>query len=357
MTWEYSEKTKQLFMDAVHGKPGTHLGEVENPDGLGEHGSIACGDALRFTFRVRRHPSDPLQDVITEARYLTFGCTSAIAASEALCCIIEGKELTPIEALKITNDDIVHFLDGLPTQKIHCSVMGAEALQAAVFNWAQRRGVHLDALGIDINPDEQEEGRIVCKCFTISEPYLKRKIKELHLRTIPEITAAIKAGGACMACHHAPGGLQDILNEVWEGNPTAEDAVSTRSEAGVLELPIVGAFNPKSMANLPDNELPEKAPPFLTGDSAAPPAPKAASEQLSPFQFAKKIEKQLNDYVRPMIRKDGGDLELVDIKDMTVYVELRGNCAGCAGASQTLKYLVERTLKEQVDERIRVIQV
>ena len=81
MAWEYSEKTKQLFMDAVHGKPGTHLGEIEDADGFGEHGSIACGDAMRFTFRVKRHPSDPIQDIITEARYLTFGCTSAIAAS------------------------------------------------------------------------------------------------------------------------------------------------------------------------------------------------------------------------------------------------------------------------------------
>ena len=96
MAWEYSEKTKQLFMDAVHGKPGTHLGEIEDPDGVGEHGSIACGDAMRFTFRVKRHPTDPTQDVITEARYLTFGCTSAIAASEALCALIEQGGYTPI---------------------------------------------------------------------------------------------------------------------------------------------------------------------------------------------------------------------------------------------------------------------
>ena len=114
MAWEYSEKTKQLFMDAVHGKPGTHLGEIEDPDGFGEHGSIACGDAMRFTFRVERHPTDPTQDVITEARYLTFGCTSAIAASEALCTLIEQGSYTPIQALKISNKDIVDFLDGLP---------------------------------------------------------------------------------------------------------------------------------------------------------------------------------------------------------------------------------------------------
>ena len=131
MAWEYSEKTKQLFMDVVHGKPGTHMGELENPDGIGEHGSVACGDSMRFTFRVERDPTDATRDVITEARYLTFGCTSAIAASEALCTMIETGRYTPIEALNIHNQDIVEFLDGLPEQKIHCSVMGAEALEAA----------------------------------------------------------------------------------------------------------------------------------------------------------------------------------------------------------------------------------
>ncbi|NQT13063.1 MAG: iron-sulfur cluster assembly scaffold protein, partial [Planctomycetes bacterium] len=213
MAWQYSEKTKKLFMDAVHGRPGTHLGEIEDPDGFGEHGSIACGDALRFTFRVKRHPTDPTRDVITEARYLTFGCTSAIAASEALCTLVEQGGHTPLEALKVRNQDIVDFLDGLPEQKIHCSVMGAEAREAAVFNWAQKRGVDFQQLGIDVHADEQEEGRIVCKCFSMSEPYLRRKIKELNLRTIPEITNAVKAGGACMSCHHVPGGLQDLLTE------------------------------------------------------------------------------------------------------------------------------------------------
>ncbi len=318
MAWNYSDKTKQLFMDAVQGKPGSHLGEVEDPDGLGEHGSIACGDALRFTFRVRKHPSDPLQDVITQARYLTFGCTSAIAASEALCMLIEQGEVTPLQALEVTNDDIVQFLEGLPDQKIHCSVMGAEALAAAVFNWAQHRGVDLEALGVDILPEETEEGRLVCKCFGLTEPYLLRKIKELGLKSIAELTAATKAGGACMTCHHQPGGLQDLLNQVWGiggGEPTP-------------------AFDP---------------------DAPILPAPPAA--ELSPFQFMKKVEQVLDSYVRPMLQADGGDLEIIDIKDLTVYVRLAGACSSCMGASQTLKLLVERSLKEQVDERARVIAV
>lgn len=319
MAWEYTEKTKQLFMDAVQGKPGTHMGEIENPDGLGEHGSIACGDALRFTFRVRRHPTDPTQDVITEARYLTFGCTSAIAASEALCKIIEGNHYTPIQALEVKNQDIVDYLDGLPEAKIHCSVMGAEALQAAIFNWAQKRGVDLKELGLDVSTEEQEEGRIVCKCFGLSEPYIRRKIKELKLGTIAEITNAIKAGGACMSCHHQPGGLQDLLDDIW-GTKVSE------------------------LKSAPGMPLPREA------------APREELE-LSPYQFSKQVEKIVDEYVRPMLQRDGGDIEIVDIKDQVVYCRLGGACATCAAAGKTLKVFVETTLKDRVDDRIRVIAV
>ncbi|MGD8395388.1 MAG: iron-sulfur cluster assembly scaffold protein [Candidatus Eiseniibacteriota bacterium] len=317
MPWDYSDKTRELFMDAIQGKPGTHLGELEDPDGFGEHGSIACGDAMRFTFRVRRHPTDPTLDVITDVRYLTFGCTSAIASSEALCALIEGREYTPIQALGISNQDIVRFLDGLPAQKIHCSVMGAEALEAAVFNWAQRRGVDLAELGIELPSREEQEGRVVCNCFTLTEPYLRRKIQELGLRTIPEVTGALKAGGACMTCHHAPGGLQDLLDAIWGRRDTT---VKT---------------------------------------DAIPPDPReiAGDGDLSPYQLAKRIETTIDAYVRPMLEGDGGDIELVDIKDHTIYARLTGACAGCAGASMTLKMMIEQTLKERVDQRVRVIAV
>ncbi len=319
MAWEYSEKTKKLFMDAVHGKPGTHLGEIEDPDGVGEHGSIACGDAMRFTFRVRRHPSEATKDVITEARYLTFGCTSAIASSEALCALIEQGQYTPIEALKIQNKDIVEYLEGLPDQKIHCSVMGAEALEAAVFNWAHKRGVDLNELGIDIRPNEKDEGRLVCQCFSLSDPYIKRKIGELGLKTIPDITNAIKAGGACMSCHHIPGGLQDLLDDAWGAQPSR-----------LRERP----------------EMP------LVIEGTAP-----RETELSPFQFMKQVEKTMEEYIRPMLRRDGGDAEIIDIKEKMVFVRLAGACAGCAGAGQTLSMLIETTLKEEVDERVKVIQV
>ena len=323
MAWKYTEKTTRLFMDAVQGKPGTHMGEIENADGFGEHGSIACGDALRFTFRVKRHPSDPTKDRIIEARYLTFGCTSAIAASEALCALIEDRHCTPIDALEITNKDIVNYLGGLPKEKIHCSVMGAEALDAAVFNWAQKRGVDLQKLGIDIKPHEQEEGRMVCKCFGLTEPYLKRKIKELELKTIADITGAVKAGGACMSCHHAPGGLQDLLDEVWGAQKTR-----------IKELPILPSAH-----------------------AVAPIVQPTGGGEISPYQFAKKVEHVIDESVRPSLAKDGGNIEIVDIKGHLVYCRLTGACSTCMSAGRTMKMLVEQALKDRLDERIRVIEV
>ena len=163
------------------------------------------------------------------------------------------------------------YLEGLPRQKIHCSVMGAEALEAAVFNWAQKRGVDLESLGIDMHADERAEGRIVCKCFSLSEPYIRRKIRELNLHTIAEITNAIKAGGACMSCHHVPGGLQDLLDETWGAGDNKLKVLP--------QLPVLGA-----------------------APAAAAPA-KEDGHPLSPYQFDKKIEKAIDEYVRPMLQQ------------------------------------------------------
>lgn len=317
MAWEYSEKTKQLFKDAMQGKPGTHLGEIEDADGVGEHGSIVCGDALKFMFRVKK-AANPLEDVIEEAKYQTFGCTSAIAASEALCALIEGKGLTPVQALGITNRDIVEYLGGLPAQKVHCSVMGAEALEAAVVDWARKRGVDLKAAGVRLSGEKAdgEDGRVVCRCFGLTEPYLRRKIKELKLRTVEDVTAALKAGGMCGACRYAPGGIQDLLNDEW-----GHGCESCGNAGGCAAAALAGAG------------------------------------EASPFQVAKKIEAALDGSVRPALRADGGDVELVDIKGWKVYCRLTGACHGCSGAMMTLKMLVENTLREKVDGRIEVIPV
>jgi NifU-like protein len=300
-------------MAAVKGEAGTHMGELEDPDGFGEHGSIVCGDTLRFTFRVERNPTDPTNDIITEARYLTFGCTSAIAASEALCALLEEQRKTPIEALQVTNQDLINYLDGLPEQKIHCSVMGAEALQKAVADWAVKRGIDLAELCPDMAHGDEDEGRIVCNCFSVTEPYLRRKIKELGLRSIAEITNALKAGGGCTVCHHAPGGLQDLLEEIW-------------------------------------GELPHELP-----DEQAARAETPAEEELSPYRLGQQIETVIAHAVRPLLHDEGGEIELVDVKGHQVYCRLTGACSRGQGETGTLKLLVERQLKEQVDDRLQVI--
>ncbi len=314
MPWDYSDKTRQLFLDAVSGKPGTHLGAIEEPDGVGRHGSIACGDAMEFSLRVDKNSDDPRQDRIVEARYMTFGCTSAIASSEALCRMIEEKRPTPIEALKIRNADITDYLDGLPPQKLHCSVMGAEALQAAVVDWAKRRGVDVDELGITPELLEEDEGRVVCRCFNLTEPYIRRKIKEMNLRSLPEVASAIKAGGACSACQHEPGGLQDILDEI-HGKDRGDD------------------------------------------ERARPQPPQEKHTERTPYQLAKEIERVVENQVRPRLQRDGGDIEIVEIRDKLVYCRLLGVCATCAGSVQTLRFVVEDALRQEVDADIRVISV
>ncbi len=363
MGWQYSEKTKQLFMDAVQGKTGTHVGEVENADGVGEHGSVACGDALKFTFRVERDPADPLKDKIVEAKFLTFGCTSAIAASEALCRIIEDRRCTPIEALKITNQDVVDFLEGLPTQKIHCSVMGAEALEAAVFDWASKRGVDMDALGIKRLGSDEHEGRLVCKCFGITEPYLRRKIRELNLKTVDDVTGALKAGGACGTCR---GDIQDIINEIWSANPCATGTCDVPAVETKETTPVVGPETSGS-ASAPTGFVPLatvstakdgtlKQNPTLTPLSS----PVASAEEFakaSAYQKAKLIEKTIDAEIRHVLRRDGGDLEIVDVKDNLVYVQLVGACDGCESATQTLELLVETVLQDRLDPTIKVIQL
>lgn len=189
--WEYSEKVKDHFLNP------RNVGEVENPDGVGEVGSLACGDALKLTFKLDDEKR------IEDVKFQTFGCASAIATASALTEIIKG--LTLEEAEKITNRDIAAYLGGLPEKKMHCSVMGHEALQAAIANY---RGERLPA----------EESPIVCECFGITEREIEDAIRVNDLHTLEQVTDYTKAGGGCGTCHETIEGILARMTKERGGN-------------------------------------------------------------------------------------------------------------------------------------------
>ncbi len=209
--WEYTEKVKEAFL---HPK---NAGEIENPDAVGEVGSIVCGDALKLYLDIDRETNR-----IIDARFQTFGCASAIASSSALTELIKGKTLD--EALKVTNNDIAKYLGGLPREKMHCSVMGREALEAAIANYRGEK------------PPEVEKGEIVCQCFGVTDQKIKRVIKENHLRTLEDVTNFTKAGGGCGSC--IPD-LEKILKEVWAEQPTIEAVAPRKKLTNIQKIAMI----------------------------------------------------------------------------------------------------------------------
>ncbi|HTR44694.1 MAG TPA: Fe-S cluster assembly protein NifU [Thermodesulfovibrionales bacterium] len=209
--WEYTEKVKDLFL---HPK---NVGEIENPDGVGEVGSILCGDALKLTLRVDKETGR-----IIDAKFQTFGCASAIASSSALTELIKGK--TVQEAMEISNQDIAEFLGGLPQEKMHCSVMGREALEAAV---ADYRGEKIPA---------EEKEKVICKCFDVSEEKIRKVAVENHLTTVEEITNYTKAGGGCGACVPA---IEALLRDIWSLRAVPEKPKGPRRLTNLQKIALI----------------------------------------------------------------------------------------------------------------------
>jgi NifU-like protein len=182
--WEYTDKVKDHFLNP------RNVGVIADADGVGEVGSLSCGDALTFYFKLDDDGK------IKDAKFQTFGCASAIASSSALTEMVTG--LTLEEAKKITNEDIAEYLGGLPKEKMHCSVMGRDALEKAIT-------CHLG------EPEKEIEGEIVCECFGVTDLEIKRVVTENHLTTIEEVTDYVKAGGGCGNCHDS---IQEIIDTI-----------------------------------------------------------------------------------------------------------------------------------------------
>ena len=184
--WNYSE----TMMD--HFRNPRNVGKIDNPDGEATVGSLACGDALKFQFKLGDDGK------IAEAKFQTFGCASAIASSSALTEMVVGKTLE--EAKQITNQQIADYLGGLPPQKMHCSVMGREAMEAAIKNYETGE-----------NTDRNLEADLLCTCYGVSENEVRRVVTENRLQSVDEVTNFTKAGGACGGCRDK---IQSILDEI-----------------------------------------------------------------------------------------------------------------------------------------------
>jgi len=289
--WNYSEKVQQHFFNP------SNSGVLEDANGVGEVGSISCGDALKLFLKI-----DPASEIITDARFQTFGCGSAIASSSALTEIIIGKSIE--QALRVTNQDIADYLDGLPPEKMHCSVMGAEALRAAIANY--RGEVWAD--------DDHEEGALICKCFGIDAGMIERAVRVNKLTSVDEVTNFTKAGGACKTCHEK---IEEVLGQV----------LTVMAAEGVIDT-------------VPAPSCP-----------VAPSAP--IHKPMTNLRKIQMITAAIED-LRPTLQRDGGDIELVDIDGDTVMVTLRGSCVGCQMSSVTLSGVQER-LMSVLGKPVRVI--
>lgn len=277
--WNYSAEVHDHFLHPHN------VGPLEGANAIGEVGSLACGDALKLYLKIND------QDVIEKATFETFGCASAIASSSILTDMIVGK--TVDEALKITNKDITNALGGLPRQKMHCSVMGQEALEAAIRNWR----------GEETEQHEHDDSKLVCKCFGVTDNQIRRAIRENGLTTVQEITEYTKAGGACGEC----------LDEV---------------------------------AEILADELKQKP--------QEEPRPK---KRMTNVQRMHKVQQVIDEEIRPRLQADGGDIELVDVDGPRICVTLHGRCSQCRASEVTIRNLVEQMLRDHVEPDIVVEEV
>jgi NifU-like protein len=300
--WDYTDKVLELFYNPKNQGAIEDSKEPGVAVVFGEVGSIACGDALRLHLRIEVDT-----DKILDARFQTFGCTSAIASSSALTELIKG--ITLDEALKLNNKDIAEYLGGLPEAKMHCSVMGQEALEAAIFKYR----------GIPLAVHEDDEGALVCRCFGISESKIRRIIQENNLTTTEQVTSYIKAGGGCGSC------LADI-----------DDLILTVVTESAI--PVSTSLKQLSVKNTTD----------------IPSVKEQAQRPLTNVQKIALIQKVLDEEVRPLLIADGGDVELYDVQGDRVQVVLQGACGSCPSSTGTLKIAIEAKLQERVSQNLQV---
>lgn len=351
--WAYTDKVKDYFFNPKN------AGVLEQANAVGEVGALSCGDALKLMLNI-----DPVTEIVLEAKFQTFGCGSAIASSSALTELVIGKTIE--EALSITSEDIAEFLGGLPPEKKHCSVLGYEAVQAAIANF---RG--------EAWTNDHEESDLVCKCKGIDASVIERAIRMNRLTSVEQVTAFTKAGEGCLTCYDK---LEEILVRVnaelvaervsadqgaYRGGAERNDrkpasapksaVVATSPAAAPRSVNLFAAAARSASAPSPSaGPRPASAPVGVSPIAPASPLP-PSSAGLTNLKKIRLIEETIED-LRVYLRKDGGDCELIDVDGSNVLVSLTGACVGCQMASVTVSGIQERLIAK-LGIPVRVIPV
>jgi NifU-like protein len=276
---------------------------------IANEGAESCGDTVRLFWIV-----DEKDDTIKKASFKSFGCGTAIAATDMMAEMCIGK--TVDEAAKITNLDVEHALRddvdvaAVPPQKMHCSVMAYEVIKRATSIYRN----------VDISTLEEED--IVCECARVTLKTIEEVIRINDLKTVEEVTDYTKAGAFCKSCIH-PGGHE-------------------KREHYLVDI----------LARVRTEMERERNPDKLQSDFT----------KLSVVKQIKAIELALDEHIRPALARDGGGIELEDVKpadDGTVQVFLgyQGSCKGCAGSLAGTLTFVEQTLRKEVSDKIRGVVV
>ncbi len=281
---------------------------------VADFGAESCGDAVRLFWLV-----DPKTDTIVDSKFKSFGCGTAIASSDAMAELCIGRKVD--DAIHITNMEVEAFLrdepdvPAVPPQKMHCSVMAYDVILEAA---AQYKGV---------DRSELENQDIICECARKTRQEIVDAIREHNITEVEQIVEITKAGSYCKSCIR-PGGheakdvyLVDILAQVRE-----------QMEHEKLE----------SAANTTQS-----------GENSF--------DKMTIVQRIKAVDAIIEEYIRPMLVMDGGDMEIIDIKDNApyydIYIRYLGACSSCATGSTGTLYAIESTLKQKLDENIRVLPV
>ena len=279
---------------------------------IADFGAESCGDAVRLYWQI-----DPATDTIKKSKFKSFGCGTAIASSDMMAELCMGK--TVDDALKITNLDVEKALrdtpdvPAVPGQKMHCSVMAYDVIKKAA---SMYKGVDMESLETEF---------IICECARVSQDTLKEVIKINGLTTVEEVTDYTKAGGFCKSCIK-PGGhekkdvyIVDLLAEVLE-----EIEVEKKTKK-IIEAKGNGDFS-----------------------------------KMSLVQKIKSVESILEEYIRPTLKADGGDVELIDITEnaegtFEVFIKYQGECMSCSMNTTTTLAGIEDMLKFKLKAPLRVM--